>query len=441
MTDRKVTRRDVAAGLGSAGLGSAGLGVAGATTTALGGAIAAPLRVRQAKLEVVIVGGGVAGLSVARALSAAAADALKVSLIAPDPAYDSCLFEAAILGPAPGRDTQPSSYRGILGWHGVDLVSDFAIAVDRNRKQVLSASGAVFAYDRLVLAPGVTIDREAHAALGPEASLMLNAAWDTGADQRRLAGIIDAMKPGGLVAIVAPPGATRWTEGVLERSWLVAGRLARRNPTATVHLILPSADEALRARSLLMRTARPGPADGTPREISVTHLAGCGWGAAVDPVTRRIDTADGVVTADVISAVPSQRAGLIAEIAGLVDESGWCPVGGPHQRSVIDDAVFIAGDAASGASQHRTAWHAARGAAAVAEAVLAEVLGPRAAANAGAISLAALADVLERLAPPAPGGDPTLGGLCARCDRNVDALACLVSQNVAAPSGAWIGDA
>ena len=49
---------------------------------------------------------------------------------------------------------------------------------------------------------------------------------------------------------------------------------------------------------------------------------------------------------DVINVIPPQKAGTIAEVAGLTDDSGWCPVDQRTFESRVHKRVHVIGDAA-----------------------------------------------------------------------------------------------
>jgi NADPH-dependent 2,4-dienoyl-CoA reductase/sulfur reductase-like enzyme len=53
-----------------------------------------------------------------------------------------------------------------------------------------------------------------------------------------------------------------------------------------------------------------------------------------------------VTKADVCTVIPAQKAGLVAERAGLTDESGFCPIVPATMQSRMDGNVFVLGDAA-----------------------------------------------------------------------------------------------
>jgi len=49
---------------------------------------------------------------------------------------------------------------------------------------------------------------------------------------------------------------------------------------------------------------------------------------------------------DVINVIPPQKAGVVAEVAGLTDDSGWCPIDQRTFESRVQKHVHVIGDAA-----------------------------------------------------------------------------------------------
>lgn len=59
--------------------------------------------------------------------------------------------------------------------------------------------------------------------------------------------------------------------------------------------------------------------------------------------------------ADAASIIPAQRAGQIADKAGLTDATGWCPIVPATMQSTIDDNIYVIGDAANAAAMPKSA--------------------------------------------------------------------------------------
>lgn len=107
------------------------------------------------KPRVVVVGGGVGGAMVARYLAKDSKGALDVTLIEPTRTYFSCFFSNLYLGGFRSLDSLGHTYGTLASEYGINVVHDWAVGVDRDKKTVSLAGGASLPYDRLVLSPGI----------------------------------------------------------------------------------------------------------------------------------------------------------------------------------------------------------------------------------------------------------------------------------------------
>ena len=79
---------------------------------------------------------------------------------------------------------------------------------------------------------------------------------------------------------------------------------------------------------------------------------------AVDLKTMTVSTEFDEVKADVVNIIPPQKAGQIAHAAGVVDDSGWCPVHLDTFESTIHKGVHIVGDASIAAGLPKSGYAA-----------------------------------------------------------------------------------
>ena len=107
--------------------------------------------------RVVVVGGGMAGMSAAKYLRLWGGSGVQVTLVEPDALYTSSIMSNLVLNGSRNiaslqfkRDTLTTKY-GVLRQAG--SVAGIEVAAQR----VMLADGATLDYDRLVLAPGVKI--------------------------------------------------------------------------------------------------------------------------------------------------------------------------------------------------------------------------------------------------------------------------------------------
>ena len=79
---------------------------------------------------------------------------------------------------------------------------------------------------------------------------------------------------------------------------------------------------------------------------------------SVDPSTKTFATEFGDHKADVGNVIPPQRAGRIAEAAGIADRSGWCPIDPVTFESKLQPNIHVIGDAAIAGAMPKSAFAA-----------------------------------------------------------------------------------
>ncbi len=78
----------------------------------------------------------------------------------------------------------------------------------------------------------------------------------------------------------------------------------------------------------------------------------------MDVATRTLFTEFETVEADVANVIPPQTAGRIAEIAGVADATGWCPVDPVSFASALQPDIHVIGDAIIAAPMPKSAFAA-----------------------------------------------------------------------------------
>jgi len=78
----------------------------------------------------------------------------------------------------------------------------------------------------------------------------------------------------------------------------------------------------------------------------------------VDPATRTLVTDFATYQADVANVIPPQRAGHIAEVAGVADQTGWCPIDPVTFESRLQPNIHVVGDAAIAGAMPKSAFAA-----------------------------------------------------------------------------------
>jgi sulfide dehydrogenase [flavocytochrome c] flavoprotein subunit len=287
--------------------------------------------------RVIIVGGGFAGAACALELRVLAPQ-LEVLLVDPDDRYVTCpMSNSVIAGLRPMRSITVS--RSGLAHAGVRVVRDTVTVIDPERRQVRLRGAPPLAYDRLVFAAGIRFLWGHPQGYSESAAARLPHAWQAGAQTQLLAAQLEALRPGGVVAISVPAGPMRCPPGPFERASLMAANLARRGRRAKV-LIYDANNHFPRQDAFSAAWAELYP--GTIEWIPVTEGGAL---ERVDPAKMILYGSRGAEHADVINIIPPQAPAAIAAEAGLASEHGWCPVEPSTFESILVPDVHVIGDA------------------------------------------------------------------------------------------------
>ena len=311
------------------------LGAMAAATATL----SAPMLRAQTRPRVVVVGGGAGGATAARYIAKDSEGAIDVVLVEPSRAYYTCFFSNLYLGGFRDMNSLAHDY-GAIATEGVNVIHDWAVGVDRGAKTVSLAGGAVLGYDHLVLSPGIDFKDGSVPGWDVTAQNRMPHAYKAGSQTELLRAQIEAMPPGGRFCMVAPPNPYRCPPGPYERISMVAHLLKASNPTAKILLVDPKDKYSKQALF----------EEGWDRHYSgMIERIGPDFGGdkvEVRPEAMEV-VIDGVVEkVDVCNVIPGQKAGRIAELAGVTD-GDWAPVNPHTMASRADEAVTVLGDASA----------------------------------------------------------------------------------------------
>ncbi len=303
------------------------------------GLLAAPAVLGQGRPQVVVVGGGSGGATAARYLAMQSDGALDVTLVEPSRRYYTCYFSNLYLGGFWPFEDLAHSYAALASRHGINVLHDWAIGVDRDARTVTLAGGATLPYDRLVLSPGIDFVEGSVPGWDIAAHGRMPHAYKPGTQTALLRAQVEAMPEGGVYAMVAPPNPYRCPPGPYERISMVAHVLSEQNPTAKILIADPK--ESFSKQALFE--------EGWNRHYpGMIERVGPDFGGdvvEVDPEAMTL-AIDGVVEqVDVCNVIPAQKAGRIAELAGLTDAAGWVPIDAFTMKSQADPEIFVLGDA------------------------------------------------------------------------------------------------
>jgi sulfide dehydrogenase [flavocytochrome c] flavoprotein subunit len=308
----------------------------------LGGATAVGLAgfplISQArtKAKVVVVGGGYGGATAAKYLRLFD-PGIEVTLIEKSEEFVSCPLSNEVLGGERTIDSLTFGYKGLAG-HGVKVVHDEVTDIEAGKKKVTTKSGKSFAYDYLVVSPGIDFKWDAIEGYDAAASEVMPHAWKAGPQTVLLHKQLEAMDDGGTVIIAAPPNPFRCPPGPYERASQIAYYLKHHKPKSKV-IILDAKDKF--SKQGLFEQGWEMYYKGMIEWIQASND---GKVIGVDPKKGEVYTDFEEYQPAVANIIPPQKAGIIAKRAGLTDASGWCPVHQDTFESKQHKGVHVIGD-------------------------------------------------------------------------------------------------
>src|SRR6202048_1831113 len=299
--------------------------------------------------RVVVVGGGFAGTTCARFIRRID-PRITVTLVEGSPVFVACPLSNAVI--AGLRDLQAQQF-------GLDKVADDgvvrarapAIGIDAQARFVALTNNARVSYDRLVLAPGIDLRWDALPGYSEAASERMPHAWKAGEQTLLLRRQLEAMEDGGTVFISAPANPFRCPPGPYERASLIAYYLKTKKPKSK--LIILDAKDAFSKQRLFQNAWRE-----LYPNLEWVSLSAGGKVTSIEAGAMTLVTDFGRHKADVANVIPPQKAGHIAELAGIADRSGWCPIDPVTFESKLQPNIHVIGDAAIAGAMPKSAFAA-----------------------------------------------------------------------------------
>jgi sulfite dehydrogenase len=314
--------------------------------------------------KVVIVGGGYGGATAARYLKLWGGN-VEVTLIERQTDFVSCPISNLVLG---GYKTMADITKGYGGLKavGVNVVQGEASAIDPAARTVKLADGRSFAYDRLILSPGIDFMTEQVGGL--QAAIdggRVYHAWKAGPQTVALRRALEGMRDGGVFALFIPKAPYRCPPGPYERACVVASYLKTAKPKSK--LLIYDANPEITSKKGLFEKAFSELYAGLVEYRPNAELKEIAGGVA--------KTEFDDVKADVINAIPPQRAGDLARSAGLLNMNArWAGVDWLTLESTAVPRIHVLGDATFSAPLMPKSGHMANQQAKVAAAAIIQLL-------------------------------------------------------------------
>jgi len=271
--------------------------------------------------SIVIVGGGMAGATLAKYLRLWGGTGVNVTLIEKAPSYTSNIMSNTVLNGQRTVGSLAYAYSTLTGHYGVNLIQGAVTAIDAGARTVTCKTGAgttTVDYGRLVLAPGLQFDLMPGMASLDQYDTDVPHAWQAGPQTSLLRSQLQAMPNGANVVITIPKAPYRCPPGPYERACVIADWLKANKPSSKVVVLDANAD-------ILVEKDNFAAAYAGLHGYKVDYRSGCtvtnvAVGSKTVTYSQGLNT-DRTVPAGVVNPIPPQRAPQLLMDAGLLNAS------------------------------------------------------------------------------------------------------------------------
>lgn len=301
---------------------------------------------RAANFNVVVVGGGMSGATVAKYIKLWSKGEISVALIEKDAAYTSNIMSNEVLtGKRASLSTLNYTYSTLISKYGIKRIQGTVVGVDSFNQSVTYATATgntVLTYDRLVLAPGLDFDLMPGMNSLSQYDTVVPHAWKAGPQTNLLRSQLLAMSDGSNVVITIPLAPYRCPPGPYERACVIADWLRKNKPNSK--LIVLDENATIQAQASNFQNAFNG-AYGYGVDyragVSVTHID---LAVGANQVTYIQNGINQSIKAAVLNPIPPQRAPALLVNSGLVSGK-FAPVNLLTYESTLKAKIHVIGDA------------------------------------------------------------------------------------------------
>ena len=292
--------------------------------------------------HVVVIGGGYAGATAAKYLRLWSFGKIQVTVVEPGAQFISCPLSNLVLGGSKSIHDLTFGYESLKSQHGIQWVRDTVIGINPEMRTVELQRGQLN-YDRLIVSPGVDFMYDQLPLLqSEEAQRVAPHAWKAGNQTINLRAKLESMPDGGVFLIAIPKAPYRCPPGPYERVCQVAHYLKSTKPASKI-IVLDANPEIVSKKDLFTKVwaeTYAGMIDYRPNSSLVD----------VDLKRRSVTTEFEALGADVLNVIPPQRAGKVAQVAGVANvDKRWCEVDFLSYESRLIPNIHIIGDSVSAA--------------------------------------------------------------------------------------------
>lgn len=309
--------------------------------------------------NIIVIGGGMAGITAAKYLRLWGGAGINVTLVEPSLNYISNIMSNLVLNNSRTLSSLAYGYTSVATKYGVVVKQASVQSINTTAKSVSLSDGTTLAFDRLVVAPGVEfmdgvngygLSQSDYAHKTPHA-------WQAGPQTDLLRTQLAAMPSNGTFVMTIPKAPYRCPPGPYERACLVADFLKNYKGSASKVIVLDE-NASIQAEvdnfTYAFNTIHRGVVDYRPGVTSIQ----------INPDTKVVTYADQLgssltINANVVNPIPPHRAagssaggwlanaGLNNSLSNGSPDGRWCVVNVLNYESTAVAGVHVIGDAAS----------------------------------------------------------------------------------------------
>lgn len=286
--------------------------------------------------NVLVVGGGFAGSTVAKYLRLWSGGQIAVTLVDPSPSHVSCVLSNLVLN---GRMqlSELTIAHSKLGPYGVKIVQGQVTRINPASRSVTLQNGTTLTGDRLILAMGVGFGK----VDGWTDQTKIPHAWIAGQQTTILRDQVRALPAGGTFVMTVPKAPYRCPPGPYERACLVADIMKRKGGGKVVVL---DANSNIQAEAETFNRAFTGIYKGIVTYVPDATLLSVSLDSAG---LRTVNTTRGTFKGGVANILPPHQAPDAVLTSGLVPAGQlWAPVDPLTYESTLASfpGVHVIGD-------------------------------------------------------------------------------------------------
>lgn len=320
-------------------------------------------------INVVIVGGGMAGATAAKYLRYWGAKLkmdVRVTLVDKNAKYVSCILSNGVLTGERTLGSLTFGYDKLVTNYGANgalrFIASEVTKIDTTAKTVSLANGQTLGYTRLILAPGIDFDYSSIAISWADPTMTMQKAldalphaWKAGPQTTVLQQQLAGMTNGNRLVLTIPRAPYRCPPGPYERACVIADWMKLKKPASKV--IILDANPKIMAEPVNFGKAFAGIHKNYIEYYPNMQLQSVYIASAKSKTVTVSDTTDPAnpvtrtVGAEVVNLIPPMMAGQVARNAlangGLTADKRWALIDERSYESSAFPGVHIIGDSIS----------------------------------------------------------------------------------------------